>query len=75
MMDARSCSETSALTGATWRHIPEDAILHTRRRENLEFYNRIRCLFALRFRFSVLNIEAARSSETFVNFQSLHGKR
>jgi hypothetical protein len=29
---------TSVLTRATWRNIPEDAILHSHRRENLKSY-------------------------------------
>jgi hypothetical protein len=36
MMEALSSSETSLLTIATPRHIPEDGILHSRRRENLK---------------------------------------
>jgi hypothetical protein len=37
MMEVRS-SETSILTRVTWRHIPEDGILHSHRRENLKSY-------------------------------------
>jgi hypothetical protein len=38
MMEAIRSSETSVHTGATPRHIPENDILLSRRRENLKSY-------------------------------------
>jgi hypothetical protein len=37
-MEALSVSETSVLTRATLRNIPENDILHSHRRENLKSY-------------------------------------
>jgi hypothetical protein len=47
MMDAIRSSETFILVGATWRNIPEDALLHSRCCEHVKFYAVFRSIFIL----------------------------
>jgi hypothetical protein len=43
MMEALSSSETSVLTIGTPRNIPEDGLLHSHIRENLQSYRTLMC--------------------------------
>jgi hypothetical protein len=59
LMEALSSSETSFLTRATRRNIPEDAILHSHCRENLKSYIALTG-WALKWRYDVSPVKYER---------------
>jgi hypothetical protein len=70
--EALSSSETSVLTRATHRNIPEDTILHSHRRENLKSYRGLCYNFILTP--DEQNLSTWGSVMKFQHFMKLHLK-
>jgi hypothetical protein len=62
MMEAILFSETSDLTRATRRNIPEDTIVHSHRHENLKSYRE----FVLPFLMFIISV--AESNKTIIHY-------
>jgi hypothetical protein len=62
-MEATRSSETSVQsTRSTPRHIPEDGILHSHRRENLKSYILVLCWYSEQGNFSTIKVLTMNSS-------------